>query len=61
MTDIALEVDGREVNMNEFVRTFIERTVLGMITSLSGVDPEPKKITLVIDRSGNAAKGGMRS
>jgi molybdopterin-guanine dinucleotide biosynthesis protein B len=58
MADIMLEVDGREVNMNPFVRTFIERTVLGMVTSLSGIDPEPKKITLVIDRTGDLPKGG---
>jgi molybdopterin-guanine dinucleotide biosynthesis protein B len=58
MADIKLEVDGREVNLNPFVRTFIEKTVLGMVTSLSGVDPEPGKISLVIDRKGAAAKPG---
>jgi molybdopterin-guanine dinucleotide biosynthesis protein B len=59
MTEIRLEVDGREVNMNPFVRTFIENTVLGMVTSLSGLDPDPKKISLVIDRTaGKAAPGG---
>jgi len=59
MTEIRLEVDGREVNMNPFVRTFIENTVLGMVTSLSGIDPDPKKISLVIDRTaGKAAPGG---
>ena len=56
MADIKLEVDGREVNLNPFVRTFIERTVLGMVTSLSGIDPEPKRISLVIDRKEAAAK-----
>ena len=55
MADITLEVDGREVNMNPFVKAFIERTVVGMVTSLSGVDPEPKKIALIIDRGGAAA------
>lgn len=58
MADITLEVDGREVAMNPFVRTFIERTVLGMITSLGGIDPEPKRISLVIDRTGEGAKAG---
>jgi molybdopterin-guanine dinucleotide biosynthesis protein MobB len=58
MADITLEVDGREVNLNPFVRTFMERTVLGMVTSLSGIDPEPKRITLVIDRTGDLPKGG---
>jgi molybdopterin-guanine dinucleotide biosynthesis protein B len=60
MADITLEVDGREVNMNPFVRTFIERTVLGMVTSLSGVDPEPKKIALVIDRTKAMNKPGPK-
>jgi molybdopterin-guanine dinucleotide biosynthesis protein MobB len=55
MADIKLEVDGREVNLNAFVRGFIEKTVLAMVTSLSGVDPEPKRISLVIDREGAAA------
>jgi molybdopterin-guanine dinucleotide biosynthesis protein MobB len=56
MADIKLEVDGREVNLSPFVRTFIERTVLGMVTSLSGIDPEPKRISLVIDRKEAALK-----
>jgi molybdopterin-guanine dinucleotide biosynthesis protein B len=56
MADIKLEVDGREVNLNPFVRTFIERTVLAMVTSLSGIDPEPRRIALVIDRGEAAAK-----
>jgi molybdopterin-guanine dinucleotide biosynthesis protein B len=60
MADITLEVDGREVNLNPFVRTFIERTVLGMVTSLSGVDPEPKRVVLVIDRTGGAADKGSK-
>jgi len=51
-------VDGREVNLNPFVRTFIERTVLGMVTSLSGIDPEPKKVSLVIERGDAAGKKG---
>jgi molybdopterin-guanine dinucleotide biosynthesis protein MobB len=50
MADIRLEIDGREVNLNPFVSTFIERTVLGMVTSLSGIEAEPKRISLVIDR-----------
>jgi molybdopterin-guanine dinucleotide biosynthesis adapter protein len=56
MADITLEVDGREVNLNPFVRTFIEKTVLGMVTSLSGVDPDPRRISLVIDRTGDQAR-----
>jgi hypothetical protein len=51
MTQIELEVDGRDINMNAFVQTFIEKTVVGMITALSGIDPEPRRIRLVIDRA----------
>lgn len=58
MPEIKLEVDGREVILNEFVRTFIEKTVLGMVTSLSGVDPDPGTISLVIDRTSAAAGKG---
>ncbi|HSA97223.1 MAG TPA: molybdopterin-guanine dinucleotide biosynthesis protein B [Acidobacteriota bacterium] len=54
MADITLEVDGREIDLNAFVQTFIEKTVLGMVTALSGVDPEPQKITLVIEREDTA-------
>jgi hypothetical protein len=60
MADITLEVDGQKVAMNPFVRTFIEKTVLGMITSLSGIDPEPKRISLVIDRTGDVVKSGPK-
>jgi molybdopterin-guanine dinucleotide biosynthesis adapter protein len=52
MADIRLEVDGRKIPLNPFVTTFLEKTVLGMITSLTGVDPDPRKITLAIDRDG---------
>ena len=58
MAEIKLEVDGREVNLNPFVRTFIEKTILGMVTSLSGVDPEPNKISLIIERGDAAGKKG---
>jgi len=56
MADIKLEVDGREVPLNPFVRTFIENTVLGMVTSLNGVNLEPKKISLEIERDGPATR-----
>jgi molybdopterin-guanine dinucleotide biosynthesis protein B len=56
MAEIKLEVDGRSIPLNAFVRTFIERTVVGMITSLTGVDPEPRKISLSIDRDSPGRK-----
>ena len=55
MSDIRLEVDGRTIPLNPFVRTFLENTVLGMVTSLTGIDPDPKKISLSIDRDAPAA------
>jgi hypothetical protein len=58
MTHITLEVDGREVNLNPFVRTIIERTVVGMVTSLSGIDPQPRVIRLVIDRAEGTLQDG---
>lgn len=56
MAEIRLEIDGREINLNAFVQSFIEKTVIGMVTALTGVDPEPREIKLEIDRTG--AKGG---
>jgi molybdopterin-guanine dinucleotide biosynthesis protein B len=56
MAEIRLEVDGQEMNLNAFVQTVFERTVVGLVTSLSGVDPEPKSISLVIERTGAAGK-----
>jgi len=49
MPEMKLEVDGRDVPLNQFVRTFIENTILCMVTSLSGVGPEPKRIVLSIE------------
>jgi molybdopterin-guanine dinucleotide biosynthesis protein B len=50
MSNIRLEVNGEEVLLNDFVKTLFENTVLGMLTSLSGVDPDPRTVTLVIER-----------
>jgi molybdopterin-guanine dinucleotide biosynthesis protein B len=57
MAEITLEVDGRAIPLNAFVREFIEKTVLGMISSLSGVDAEPKSVSLTIRRDRPAAGG----
>jgi hypothetical protein len=56
MPEIKLEIDGRDIPLNPFVQTFIENTVLGMVTSLSDVDPEPKRIILSIERAAATAK-----
>ena len=56
MPEITLEVDGKEIPLNPFVRTFIENTVLGMVTSLTGVATDPKRIVLEVDRDPAAKK-----
>jgi molybdopterin-guanine dinucleotide biosynthesis adapter protein len=58
MAEIKLEVDGKKVPLNPFVRSFIEKTVIGMITALSGVDPEPGTIELSIRRTPQAPEKG---
>ena len=50
MADIRLEVDGREVEMNPFVRKIVENTVLGMVRSLNDVPGDPVTIRLTIAR-----------
>jgi molybdopterin-guanine dinucleotide biosynthesis protein B len=60
MTEIKLEVDGREVDLNAFVQSFIEKTVVGMVTALSGIDPEPREIRLEIVRKPAPAGGGAK-
>ena len=54
MPEIKLEVDGRDIPLNPFVRTFIENTVMGMVMSLTGVGADPRKIVLEIDRTAPA-------
>ena len=54
--EITLEIDGKDIPLNPFVRTFIENTVVGMVTSLAGVGAEPKRIVLEIDRGAEAGK-----
>jgi len=60
MAEIRLEVDGLEINMNAFVQSFIEKTVVGMVTALTGVDQDPRRIALVIERSGEKGRGGSK-
>jgi molybdopterin-guanine dinucleotide biosynthesis protein B len=60
MAEIRLEVDGREVNLNAFVQSFIEKTVVAMVTALSGIDPEPREIRLEILRPPVPAKEGPK-
>jgi hypothetical protein len=45
---IRLTVDGRDIPLNPFVRSFIERTVKGMIGALDGVPRRPRTIGITI-------------
>ncbi len=55
VSDIKLEVNGQEILLNPFVRTVIENTVMGIVSSLSGIDPSPEIVSLNIDRRKAAA------
>jgi molybdopterin-guanine dinucleotide biosynthesis protein B len=46
-TSLILRVDGEEVKLNNFVRSFIKNTILGMLSSLKGVE-NPQEILLKI-------------
>lgn len=50
MAEVKLEVDGNSIPLNAFVREFIEKTIVGMVTALQGVAAEPGRITLTIRR-----------
>ncbi|MHC4133313.1 MAG: hypothetical protein ACYSR3_15215 [Planctomycetota bacterium] len=38
IVDVELNVNGEKIELNNFVRSFILETVLGMVKSLRGVD-----------------------
>jgi hypothetical protein len=61
MPEIKLDVDGRDIPLNQFVRTFLENTILGMVLSLSGVGPDPKRIVLTMDRMAPEAKAATET
>ena len=46
---LELKVNGRDVELNDFVQSFIVETILGMLRSLRGVD-EVRSVTLTITR-----------
>ncbi len=46
---ILLEVDGKPIRMNLFVRTIFVNTILGMVHSLDEIGPEPKRIVLTVE------------
>ncbi len=48
--DIILEVDGKKIPMNEFVRKILCSTIAGSIEALRGVDDDWKTINIILKR-----------
>jgi len=48
--DVKLNVDGEEVDLNEFVAKILGGTVVGAVTSLRGIKKEWRKIAVEITR-----------
>jgi molybdopterin-guanine dinucleotide biosynthesis protein B len=45
---LVLEIDGEVVPIKQFVQDIIAKGIYGMITSLRGIPPHPKKITITL-------------
>jgi molybdopterin-guanine dinucleotide biosynthesis protein B len=48
---VTAEVDGLAVPLNPFVQKVFEQVVLGLVTALKDVGPEPKRVVLTVTRS----------
>ncbi|MCX9011417.1 MAG: hypothetical protein OIN66_09880 [Candidatus Methanoperedens sp.] len=48
--DIVLEVDGKKIPMNEFVRRMLSGVIAGSVSALHGVDEGWKVINISIKR-----------
>jgi hypothetical protein len=47
---VKLQVDGKEISINEFVERILAGTITGAVTTLHGVGEEWKKIEIKIER-----------
>ncbi len=47
---IELKVDGKEIPMNDFVRSVFERVITSLVSTLKGVDEDWKELSIVIKR-----------
>lgn len=47
---VVLEIDGKSIPANPFVQKMLQNVVLGMVTSLEGVQENPEHITLSVMR-----------
>ncbi len=48
--DVKLLVDGKEVELNEFVVKILSGTIAGAVTSLRGINKDWKKIELEVTK-----------
>jgi hypothetical protein len=48
--DAKLLVDGKEIELNEFVRKILSGTVVGAVTSLRGIKRDWKEIEIKVTR-----------
>lgn len=47
---LKLNVDGKEIPLNEFVEKIISGTLIGAVTSLKGISEDWKKIEIEISK-----------
>lgn len=48
--DAKLLVDGKEIDLNEFVRKILSGTIVGAVTSLRGIKKDWKSIEIKVTR-----------
>ncbi|OGD09923.1 MAG: molybdopterin-guanine dinucleotide biosynthesis protein B [Candidatus Aminicenantes bacterium RBG_13_62_12] len=48
---VTAEVDGADVPLNLFVQKVFEQVVLGLVTALKDIGPEPRRVVLTVTRS----------
>jgi len=48
--DVKLLIDGKQIDLNEFVQTILSGTIVGAVTSLRGIKKDWKEIEIKIAR-----------
>jgi len=50
--DVKLDVDGKSIELNEFVVKILAGTIVGAVTSLRGVKKDWREIRIEVTRTG---------
>ena len=50
LLDVSLLVDGKKIELNEFVKDFLGGTLKGAISTLSGIDSYWKELNIIIKK-----------